>query len=407
MEPERSEGVDALGQMVRHEQALLLDQAQDKLELKLRMSLGAVRLRGARLRRHAVAAFGGLALAAAALALVVVWRWPRPQVISFTVGGHAASESDWVTTDSEHHASLEFSEGTTVLARPSSRVRVSRLNAGGALVELERGELAVSVQHHEHTHWVFEAGAYRVEVIGTRFDLAWSPVEERFEISMQDGRVWLDGPHLERRSVVAGERVVFEPSARDTPEAAPTPEVSAPVEQLTADADPEAAGEAVPAGRRRHVTEVRSPRSWAELAHEGQYAAALAAAEAEGFERLCARLEVDALQELGDMARFAGSASRARQAYVALRERFPGSPLASRAAFDLGVMGSLDGATWFETYLEEAPDGPLAREAMGRLLELRHRAGRQVDARRLARTYLERYPEGAHARLARSIESDP
>ena len=62
-----------------------------------------------------------------------------------------------------------------------------------------------------------------------------------------------------------------------------------------------------------------------------------------------------------------------------------------------------DAASGFEQYLTEFSDGALAREAMGRLMESSLAAGNQAGARAAARDYLERFPEGPHAPLARSL----
>jgi len=56
--------------------------------------------------------------------------------------------------------------------------------------------------------------------------------------------------------------------------------------------------------------------------------------------------------------------------------------------------------------LRERPGGPLAREALGRLLELRHAAGESAQTREVANRYLERYPNGPHASLAQRLLED-
>ncbi len=58
-----------------------------------------------------------------------------------------------------------------------------------------------------------------------------------------------------------------------------------------------------------------------------------------------------------------------------------------------------DAIDWFETYLREEPGGPLAEEALGRILEL----SAPDAARGAAARYLARYPDGSRAALARSL----
>ena len=60
-------------------------------------------------------------------------------------------------------------------------------------------------------------------------------------------------------------------------------------------------------------------------------------------------------------------------------------------------------ARWFETYLRENGGGPLAREALGRLMEAHARRHDDASAKRDAEQYLRAYPGGPHAKLARSL----
>ena len=89
--------------------------------------------------------------------------------------------------------------------------------------------------------------------------------------------------------------------------------------------------------------------------------------------------------------------------------RFAGSGFSSRAAYALGLLEFRDprglsaAVTWFETYLKEQPRGQLAREAIGRIMEAHDRIGNREAARRYARKYLARYPEGPQAEMARRI----
>ena len=58
----------------------------------------------------------------------------------------------------------------------------------------------------------------------------------------------------------------------------------------------------------------------------------------------------------------------------ALVERHPGDPLAGDAVFSLGRLESEAGspraaAAWFQRYLRDWPDGPLAAQAAARLAE--------------------------------------
>jgi hypothetical protein len=77
--------------------------------------------------------------------------------------------------------------------------------------------------------------------------------------------------------------------------------------------------------------------------------------------------------------------------------------LGKLAADHLGASG--EAITWFQTYLAEEPSGGLAEQALGRVVELRHRSGDTAGAKKAAETYLARYPSGAYAALAKSLAS--
>jgi TolA-binding protein len=156
-------------------------------------------------------------------------------------------------------------------------------------------------------------------------------------------------------------------------------------------------------------TAVPHAPSWQAWARLGSYKEALAAAESDGFDALCRTLSVSDLFELATIARLAGKMARASEAYSAVRARFAGSDSAAASAFHLGQI-AFDGAhayadahRWFATYLNERPSGPLGAEALGRLMEAEQRLGDIAAARLTAGRYLQRYPSGAHAQLARSL----
>jgi TolA-binding protein len=151
---------------------------------------------------------------------------------------------------------------------------------------------------------------------------------------------------------------------------------------------------------------------WKKLAEEGRYEEAVQAAEAVGFPALCGKLGPADLLRLAEVARFAGRPARAEQALVALRKRYARGRHAAIAAYTLGRTAFDQqaeygkAARWFEVYIEEQPAGPLAREALGRLMEARQRAGLKEQARSAAREYLQRYPRGPHADIASRLTAE-
>lgn len=340
------------------------------------------------------------ALALSAVALVAWWALRQP------VPARLEPASAWSTVETVQGqaAPLEFSDGTRLLVAERSRVRLVEQGGARARVRLERGSLEAAVRHRTGATWYFEAGPWEVEVTGTRFTLGLSPADG-LDLQMTEGEVRVRGPGLEVPRVVrGGERVQLEHPTPPVPPPAPAVDVEAPAPPAPA-VDVEAPVE-VDAGMRPRTKPRRA--AWEAAAAGGNYEMALARAEAEGFSSLCDSLRADELLLLGDTARLGLKPALAEQGYAALRRRFPRSRQASTAAFMLGKVASAagrhrDAASWFEQYLTEFSDGALAREAMGRLMESSLAAGNQAGARAAARDYLERFPEGPHAPLARSL----
>jgi len=316
---------------------------------------------------------------------------------------------------------VDFSDGSRVALDPGARVTVEALAAAGATLALEHGRADVHVRHRERTRWVVNAGPARVVVTGTRFWVSWDPALEELDVEMREGSVIVSdapgttGPERLRAGQTLrawGRRGAFE--IVETPGTAVAPAgasaVLAPASPAASLAPIPSLGPALPErSARAHSREEGAPASLAsfrELAAKARYVEALRAAERVGFDSACETLGSDDVVLLGDVARLAGAPARAELAYRAARRRFPS---ADRAAFALGVTEFDqrrrydEAASWFETYLRQYPSSSFAREAAGRLIEARQRAGDATRAREAARAYLARYPSGPHAALAHQI----
>ncbi|MEJ7733712.1 MAG: FecR domain-containing protein [Polyangiaceae bacterium] len=426
-----------------------LDHPLDRDAGRERLLLAAARRRSADQSARAAASprrwwLGASAGVAAAAAVAVTLLLTRPSgSLTFQVGDHfgggeAGAVGAWLAAPPGQSLPLRFSDGTAIELRPEARARVARSDADGAEIVLERGHAHAEVVHRDKSRWDVDVGPFEVRVTGTRFDVSWDPVTEVFELVLEEGSVRIAGPLLgEGRPVVAGETVrvsvkeerleitaggrprrsaaataTSEPQPGDPPAAAspaaPAPDAPAPVaanegapidlDQIAP--DPSAVANTAPARPR-----VR----WRELAVAGRYDEALAAAEKLGFDDVCTIASAADLMLLGDTARLARNGARGSQALLALRERFPRDPRAAMAAFVQGKIafdqrGAYgDAARWFEVYLREQPAGPVAREAAGRLIEARVKAGNASGARTAASQYLRAYPLGPHAELARRL----
>jgi transmembrane sensor len=303
-----------------------------------------------------------------------------------------------------------FPDGTTVLLAAGGEAQVTDVSADGGRVVLRNGRMLISVPPNRGSRWAFAAGNYLVEVKGTRFDLSWHDGSQTFDLEMFDGSVRVSGAGIEPRLVVAGQRLTLGGEKHATATASPS---SPSVPRADETDEPHKQPSATPAsggasnGASTRGTPAERP-SWQPLALEGKYSEAVRLAEEAGFDGVVARSSASELLLLGDACRFAGKTARAGEAYQSVRTRHAGTLEAKRAIFSLGVLAFPGKAAvpLFEQYLSEAPGGPLAPEALGRILEVRHRSGERDAAKKLATQYLAQHPKGAHARLAQSILDD-
>ncbi|MEZ4301663.1 MAG: FecR domain-containing protein [Polyangiaceae bacterium] len=360
-------------------------------------------------------AFAGLACAA----LIALFLWRRDPALSFSVGGshEPGSVGQWVAPEAEAPLDVRFSEGTVVTLTPGARMRVTDTSTTGATLLIERGAIHAAITHRDSdTRWSVRAGPFEVRVTGTAFDARWDPATETFDLSMLEGSVIVSGPRLPSgRVVVAGEQLVVSTTKMELRAgAAPTAAKSDPVADAPlAPSAPSPAPCVSPdtpspvasaASSSRAADAPRADGSWKALAQAGKYKEAIAAAEAAGFAGEMSRASSTELRTLADVARFGGRPALAKTALLSLRKRFGAR---GGSAFLLGKISADqlrspgEAAMWFDTYLQEEPGGPLAEQALGRLMEIRKRD--TGAARLLAERYLARYPNGAYAALARSL----
>ncbi|OJY18278.1 MAG: hypothetical protein BGO98_31450 [Myxococcales bacterium 68-20] len=405
-------------------------------------------LRATRHRRRAypnlrLGAAAALALAAA-IALTAFFAWPHkpleaqgveaesPPSLSFIVGEGShelpGATGAFIAAPEAAETRVQFSDGSTLRLAPDARLRVAEVARNGARVLVESGTVHVSVVHRDDTRWSVAAGPFEVQVTGTQFDVVYDPASSSLAVRMTEGSVVVHGCGLlgaEGRRLTTGEQL--EVSCKDKTSSASAPDTS-PDDTATPDGEQtrskastpstvrpaEPSPSAQPTVRTSKSERIDTSRSVVDLARKGSHAEAMTAAEANGFDTTCAALSGPELLLLGDAARYAGRFDRATEALEIARRRFAGSDAAATAAFELGriamdVRRELTVAgDHFETYLRERPTGSLAREALGRAIEARSRAGDSARAERLAVRYLAAYPDGPHAKLARKLSSaDP
>jgi len=364
---------------------------------------------------------GVAALAAAAAAAFALVRAGNSH--TFTVDDRPAAVGARVKALAKPRV-VEFSEGSTITVDARSSLSVQDVGDRGASLELERGEVDVDIVPRRGGRWSVNAGPFEVHVLGTAFHVEWQPDTQHFSVSVVRGTVQVEGPMVEqRRTLNAGERCVVDSgshrftiekigtsmgaaiaSAAELPgglpshDSAPAPAPAPSLEQPALHQKHEGEKSAVTPGK-----EALAPtQSWRDLERAGQFQAAIVEAERVGVDVIYDVSDAEGLMSLARAARFVGRADISGGALLSCRRRFPGTTNAAMAAYLLGRVASpADAVGWFSTYLKEQPDGTWAREASGRLIEAYQATGAKSAAHDAAKRYLERYPGGPHAELAR------
>jgi len=382
-----------------------------------------------------------------------VWRASpgRTGRLPFEVGPlrAAGAEGLWLAASAGQVLPLRFSDGSELALGGPSRARVVESAVRSVLLVLQDGRLEASIRHSQTRAWTVQAGPYRIRDLGTRFTLRWDSAGSVLEVRVAEGEVQVSGPWLGAKGIVvsANEHLSIDglgrPSRAARPPAAlaPRPEPQPPAEERPAPApskmhrngrkqrgalQPPAAlprGEAAepiapsaPSGSARTLATRTTlpglgslPEACRALFEQGRYAEVLAFARQAGFEHWLQDLDLPDLWRLGEAARYAKQAREAQQVLQVVRQRFSASWRARVAAFLLGRLAMEQGSdpatavAWLKTYLKEEPDGSLAQEALGRLFSAQERLGQKAEAQATARAYLQRYPNGLFAALARSV----
>ena len=356
--------------------------------------------------------------AAAVIAAAAIALWLRPaESLAFMTPGGQGQVGSWLATDASSELPLAFSENTRIILRQDSRGRVEQVSHRGASFLLERGAVHAEVAHLPGADWHFLAGPFEVRVTGTALNVAWDPSREQFTVRVDSGSVVVQGPYLGGDRVVrAGELCVVDLSSRSmrflsggttgTREGAGLANEGAAMESWSspvpeAAASPRAIAPSSNAPPRSVPSAVALP-AWTALEQQGDYEGAYSAVQRMGSASLYRSATADALLDLAKVGQLSGHRDLQRDALLACRRRFPSTRQSALAAYELGrASSSAEAATWFEAYLADQPDGALAREALGRLLEAQSLARNSTAARDVANRYLSRYPDGPHAPLAR------
>ncbi|HEY8926898.1 MAG TPA: FecR domain-containing protein [Polyangia bacterium] len=344
------------------------------------------------------------------------------RAISYSVaGGPALQPGPVFAAAPTAPTEVAFSEGTRMQLAPRSRGRVMNLDRRGGRVALDDGNARVDVRHLPNARWVFQAGPFEVRVHGTSFALGWNPSTAHFDLHMHTGVVSVVGPISGGEMVLrAGESLSVTLEGHDAP-AAPSSASKALDRPAPSDTPPPPAQPVPQEKSVRHeppatssaTSRARSSAAWrAELA-AGHAGAVVADAERMGTGRALESASSEDLAALADAARYVGNDDLARRALLAQRRRFTRSSRAAQAAFLLGRLedesapGAARALAWYDLYLDEAPRGAYAAEALGRKMMVLERGGRHVEAVAIAADYLRRFPRGSYAHAASVLVGAP
>jgi hypothetical protein len=370
----------------------------------------------------------GIVFVSMILGVGIVADWMRYQhemtplaPLRFVLEGTSVGTEQSIEAPADAPAQLVFSDRSRVSLTPNTKIAVLAMDSHGARVALAGGDLEVSVARREGSSWRFEAGPFTVAVKGTSFHLGFEAARGRLALQMHEGTVEVRGPSQDRRLMLGpGESIeLFAAVPADgTPVAAVGKLAMVDPQPGPAPRSGEPAAGPLPARQSLHRAKAKEDEglpasqpapSWSKLIARGEFAAVVRDAEDRGLDVTLAQASASELIALADAARYTRRYDVARQALVRVRERFPGSGRSSEAAFFLGRLAETGPTStsaqaalaWYETYLRESAQGPYAAEALGREITLFSRTDR-TRARAAAQQYLERFPRGAQADVARA-----
>lgn len=334
------------------------------------------------------------AVAAVLVLALFALRGPREASLVAKVGDRPFAAGAVLYAKKEPLA-LEFSDRSQVSLAPKTEMRLIRSGPEYVQIGLGFGHLDLSIPPGGPRRWSVDAGSYTVEVTGTEFAVTWLPASHSLTVDVTDGSVLVRGSEVgeDGLRLSAGQRRHFGGAMTAALAVPGTPAAGAATNTTTISED----------------TPPPGPRmDWHALCERGRPVEAIIEAERAGFKALTRRLSVAELDDLITCARLASDFGRALEALLVLRQRFPAGARAQGATYLLGrvALESKDlhaAAGWFQTYLDEQPEGPLMEQAHGRLMEIWRELGDVPRARRVAAAYLQRHPEGEFADDARRI----
>jgi hypothetical protein len=394
---------------------------RESSEANLRQAVIAGVQRRQRNRRRLGVTASAVSVFLVAVVGLGIWKSaPASSVIQFHLlpGNGLGQVGAYVAPTVNSPLELKFSEGSVVELEPGARARVAATTAKGATVLLETGRADVDVVHRNNAEWTIMAGPYSVRVHGTSFSVEFDPKSQLFELVMRSGVVTVEGPGISQPVEIRGaQRFVHraglgfdggDNALRGESDRNHKSDINGvEFESTSPVASTLGAVAAKPNAAKSPVEKAPTASSWETQVRRGEYRAVLRDAEARGLPLVLSTAGSSELLALANAARFSGRIDVGRDAYKAIRQRFSSTSSSASAAFLLGRLtegpSPLEAKRWYERYEQEAPNGALVAEAMGRRLVLTQTTGNRVEVQRLADDYLRRFPDGPYAGVARKI----
>jgi transmembrane sensor len=298
--------------------------------------------------------------------------------------------------------SLRLADGSRADVVGSQSALEATHNAADRIeLQLLAGRAHFDVVPNPRRSFVVEVPPYRVQVIGTIFDV--ERTERDVSVTVTRGKVRVIGPRGEV-DLRVGESQRFDlgaasatPQRVDHGPAAPQPAAPPPAADESAPSDEP--GDAPRRAGRPRATTGRS--GWRSLSQSGQYEAAFESLSRSGG---AVEDEPAALMDAADAARLSGHAETAVRYLTRVARSHRKSKVSPLAAFTLGRvyledLGQPDrAAEAFALAQELAPAGSMAQDALAREVEALSKAGNAQQAYIRAQKYLSRYPNGRRVR---------
>jgi TolA-binding protein len=342
----------------------------------------------------------------------------QPPALSYRIEGGELVQGGYLRESGTDSIKLRFAEGTEFVLMPGTRGRLHSVSAAGARIAIEHGTASFQVTPRQGARWEVDVGPFLVTVKGTAFTVSWDPTAEHFDLRLAHGLVSVTGPvSTGTISVRAGQRLSVDLPRRETVITEQATDTSLSTSTAMPSPSPARLSPASPqemparnaAGAERRHAEARAGarRSWSDAVTAGDWDRILDDVERVGVKHTLAHASSEELLDLADAARYRRRTGLAKTALLAERTRFPGTGPSVDAAFLLGRLAEQthgsEAVQWYDSYLDAAPTGTYASEALGRKMMVTKRLKGSAEAELIARDYLRRFPAGPYAGAARAL----